>query len=324
MAALPAQGLPRFSDELMYAAASLYYDEDATQAEIAGRLGVSRSTISRLLSEARRLGIVEITVRQPIGNEGTDPADHVAQALGLKRVFLVPTILGNEPGRDLAPELAQALTEADLKVDDVLLVSSGLTLYQAVQESLPQLAGVLIAPTVGGQEEPEPWYQTNLLTASLAARTGAHAVYLNAPAMPSRALRRSLLNEDSFLRVQQMWERASAALVGVGTALGTRRAIPSFVAAETPSLRRAVGDVCSRFYDDEGRPVRYPGSERLIGITLAALQRIPSSIAVAAGSEKVPAIIAGARAGYFNQLVTDRPTALALLASISGSSQSGV
>ena len=259
-------------------------------------LKVSRSTVSRLVSEARRLGIVEIIVRQPVVGDGTGPAGQVAQALGLDRVYLVPAIRSNEAGRELAPEVARALTDVNLQVDDVLLVSSGLTLYQAVQEQMPQSPGVLVAPTVGGQEEPEPWYQTNLLTASLAASTGGRAVYLNAPAMPSPTLRRSLLREESFIRVQQMWERASAALVGVGTALGARTVIPSFVAAEAPTLQRAVGDVCSRFYDEKGRPVRYPGSERLIAITLAGLQRIPSCIAVAAGSEKVSSIRAGARA----------------------------
>jgi DNA-binding transcriptional regulator LsrR (DeoR family) len=38
----------------MYSAARLYYLEDATQADVAQRLGTSRATVSRLLSEARR------------------------------------------------------------------------------------------------------------------------------------------------------------------------------------------------------------------------------------------------------------------------------
>src|SRR5687768_14576908 len=63
--ALASDG-PRFSPQLLYTAATLYYVQDATQAEIADRLGTSRATVSRLLSEARRQGIVRIEVIEPV------------------------------------------------------------------------------------------------------------------------------------------------------------------------------------------------------------------------------------------------------------------
>ena len=72
----------------------------------------------------------------------------------------------------------------------------------------------------------------------------------------------------------------------------------------------AVGDVCSQFFSRTGRP----RSERLIAVDLATLRKIPTVIAVAAGRDKVPPIIAGARARYFNQLVTDPHTAEEILA----------
>jgi DNA-binding transcriptional regulator LsrR (DeoR family) len=46
------------------------------------------------------------------------------------------------------------------------------------------------------------------------------------------------------------------------------------------------------------------------------LRHIPVTIAVAAGQEKIDSIVAGARGGYFNQLVTDPTTAAAILASV--------
>ena len=42
-----------------------YYLDDQKQSDIAQELGVSRPLISRMLSEARELGIVEITVHEP-------------------------------------------------------------------------------------------------------------------------------------------------------------------------------------------------------------------------------------------------------------------
>ncbi len=303
-------GESRFPADLMYDAARLYYEEGLTQADVATSLSVSRPTVSRLLAEARHVGIVEITVRR--STSATDTlAELVAARLGLQRVYLA----GGEKeslGRRLAPAVSQALLDARLVPEDVLLVSSGMTLYQCLSQELPRLPGVVVAPTVGGQEEPEPWYQTNVMTALVAERGGGRPLYLYAPALPSASLRRSLLQDPSFRRVLDAWARARCALVGLGTALDGRTVIPAFVPRDAASLSRAVGDVCSRFFDAEGRPVDFPGSSRLVAIPLDALRALPASIGVAAGPEKVPAIRAAARHRYISHLVTDVPTAQAL------------
>ena len=46
-----------------------YYLEDQKQSDIARELGVSRPLVSRMLSEARELGIVEIAVHEPGARE---------------------------------------------------------------------------------------------------------------------------------------------------------------------------------------------------------------------------------------------------------------
>ena len=45
--------------------ARCYYEQERTQNEIACELGVSRPLISRMLREARQLGIVEIRINEP-------------------------------------------------------------------------------------------------------------------------------------------------------------------------------------------------------------------------------------------------------------------
>ena len=51
--------------------------------------------------------------------------------------------------------------------------------------------------------------------------------------------------------------------------------------------------------------VDFEGRERLIAVELEALRHLPVTIAVAVGKDKIDSIVAGARGGYFNQLVTD-------------------
>lgn len=310
----PSDTESRFPVPLMCAVATMYYLEDATQAEIAARLGTSRATISRLLTEARRRGIVRIEVVPPTEADDENLAERAAEALGLKNIYLVPSIHPSLGGASLAPALSTALLQVGLVPGDVLLVSSGRTVYEVAQTDLPALPGVVLAPTIGGHDEPESWYQPNEITRQLAAKVGGTPTFLFAPAVPSPGLLRSLRKDEASRRVFELWSLARCVVLGVGAPPLTRQSLPRFMALDMASLRASVGDVCSRFYDSDGRPVRFPGSDRLVAIDFDALRRIPVSIAVAYGLEKVPAIVTGAHARYFNQLVTDVPTATALLA----------
>jgi DNA-binding transcriptional regulator LsrR (DeoR family) len=304
----------RYPRALMYAAARLYYLEDATQADVAARLGTSRATASRLLSEARRAGIVRIEVVEPL-DDGVGEFEHaVEEALGLSRVYLTPSPLRGPVGEALAPRLSEALLQSGLRAGDGLLVSSGRTVYEAARATLPSLPGVLVTPTIGGHEEPEPWYATNEITRQVAERVGGTPNFLYAPALPASKLYDGLLEDPGFRRILMLWRSAACAIMGIGAPPLTRSSLPRFVPRNTPSLRAAVGDVCSRFYDPDGVPVAFPGSERLIATALEVLQKIPQVIGLAAGPEKVGAIRAAARAGYIDQLVTDTDTAVALAA----------
>lgn len=310
-----------FPASQLYAAAKLYYTEDATQAEVAAQLGTSRATVSRLLAEAKRQGIVRIEVVPPAEVATGDLADRLARALSLATVFLSHPLPNPGAGRSvvdvmgsaLAPAVGRALAAAGLLPGDVLLVSSGRTVYEVAQYDLVPLPGVLVAPTVGGNDQPEEWYQTNEITRLVANRISGRPNYLFAPALPGSDLYPSLLNDPSIQRVLHLWPRARCALMGVGAPPLLRSDIPQFVPTGSDSLRAAVGDVCSRFFDRAGDEVEFEGNDRLIAVELEALRHIPVTIAVAVGQEKLDSIIGGARGGYFNQLVTDPATAAALL-----------
>ena len=311
-----------FAPSLLYTASKLYYEEDATQAEIAVKLHTSRATVSRLLSEARRQGIVRIEVIAPGHDGSADLAARISAALGLKAVHIsgaLPASTAAKPVEDvmgsvLAPAVSRALAAVGLVRGDILLVSSGRTMYEVAQFDLPNLPGVVVAPTVGGTDQPEGWYQTNEITRRVAERIGGRPTYLFAPALPGPELFQTLQHDPAIQRVLHLWPSARCVLTGVGAPPMLRSQAPQFVDVGAPELLEAVGDVCSRFFNRTGRVVAFPGAERLIAVDLATLRKIPTVIAVAAGRDKVPPIIAGARAHYFNQLVTDPRTAEEILA----------
>ncbi|QGF23146.1 sugar-binding transcriptional regulator [Raineyella fluvialis] len=308
----------RFDPAVLYQAALAYYVDNATQAEIAESLGVSRPTVSRLLSEARAAGIVTIEVREPRFEEDAELAGRLAEALGLRKVYVTPTVGRRDVGAVLAPGVGRALEDAALVAGDGLLISSGVTVYQVVDHPLPQLPGVLVAPTVGGQLEAEGPYQTNEIARRLAMKVNGRPVLLYAPALPSAELYSSLLRDPHIQEVLGLWQTAKAALLGVGAPPLTRTIMPSTFQGNPRWLRSAVGDINARPYDVHGTPIELESNERLIAMRLEELREVPHAIAVAVGRNKIGSIIAAARAGFFNHLVTDTDTAAALEAAAAG------
>jgi DNA-binding transcriptional regulator LsrR (DeoR family) len=321
--AASGNGHSSFSPSLLYAAAKMYYTDEATQAEVADHLQTSRATVSRLLYEARRQGIVRIEV-VPTDNEAAhDLGARVAAVLGLTAAYIsepLPVPARSETIEDLMGEVlaiavGRALVAVNLDVGDVMLVSSGRTIYEVARFELPKLPGVIVAPTVGGTDQPEAWYQTNEITRLVAARIGGRPAFLYAPAVPGAELFQTLKTDPTIQRVLNLWPHARCVLTGVGAPPLLRTDAPQFVNLTTsPDLIEAVGDVCSRFFNRAGEPVAFPGSERLIAVDMETLKSIPTVIAVAAGPNKVAPIIAAARAKLFSQLVTDPRTAEDILA----------
>lgn len=301
--------------QLLHRAASAYYVDGVRQAEVAARLGVSRPTVSKLLAEARRIGMVRFEVLEPPTADLPDLGARLQDVLGVRSVRIAP---GNQVQRDyrgIGDLLGEELRSLDLQRGEVLLISSGKTTYAVSgMPGLPELPGVVIAPTVGGQQETDPSFQTNEIVRRFADRTRAEPKFMFAPASPSEQLWESLQADPSFREITDLWARARAVVVGIGEPYQGRAALTSVVPRDETALLPAVGDINLHFYDIDGHPVSYPGSERLVRPPRALLTALPTSIAMAAGERKAPSILAGARAGLYTTLLTDEPTAQAVLA----------
>src|SRR5699024_8165741 len=151
---------------------------------------------------------VRIEIVAPRDAENEEGGEQLARRLGLQRVRVARGGGSQTTGASLAPEVSAALTEADLRAGDVLLLAAGRTLYEAAQAPLPSMPGVLTVPAVGGMEEPDAWYQSNEIAREVAERIGGQLRLLNAPALPSARLHQQLDAEPSITRVTRLWSQA--------------------------------------------------------------------------------------------------------------------
>jgi DNA-binding transcriptional regulator LsrR (DeoR family) len=303
----------KFPLETVYQAARMYYVEDANQVKIAKSLDVSRPTVSRLLAEARRIGMVRIEVVNPAETASKSLGIELAAALSIQHVYLADGDQSRRVRGGLLPLVFEAIADMALAPGDVLLASSGRTIYELSQAPLPKLPGVIVAPSVGGQTEPEPWYQTNEIARAMAEHTGAQPAFLWTQALPSPEMHGFLQRDPDFRRIQRLWESAKGALLGIGAPPTTRSSISRFIPKDDDSLSRAVGDICLNFYDVHGKRIVFPGSDRIVSTSEENLRAIPHTVGVAVGAEKATSILGAARAGYYRKLVTDSHTAKAVL-----------
>jgi DNA-binding transcriptional regulator LsrR (DeoR family) len=300
-------------DEPLVTAAIMYYEAGRSQEQIARHLGVSRPTVSRLLGRARQLGIVRIEIVPPT----LDPslAGHLRDRLGLRAVHIAAGLA--DPG-DPAPVLAgrtnEALADIGLRAGDVIVLSYGRALHSLVHYQLTPRPGVIVAPALGGSSEDRPWFQQNEMARQWAAALGGTPRYLHAPAFVSQALKDSLVQEDAIRSTLDLWDTATAAVVGIGA---WPKHDPSLAAAgfppDDPAIADAVGDVTGRFYTEDGTLAHYADEPRLLAIAAEQLRRIPHAVGIAAGLEKTKAIVGAARARLINTLVTDAITARAVV-----------
>lgn len=298
----------------LLAAAELYYQDQLSQQQIGDRLGVSRSTVSRMLQLAREQGIVHIEIRRP--SPASELAGELESALGLRRAVVVPTPPRGELQVLVAPAVAE-IERLELRAGDALAVSWGATVWEIAQSRrFPALRGVCLVPAIAGFDESDVRFQTNEIARRIADTSGATVSFLHSPALPSADLRRSLLADAEMGGRLALWDRLAAALVGIGAPAQETQIGPAHNLAGSADLDDAVGDVVSRYFDFEGRPVPFEHEERLLGLSRAQLRNTGTVVGVAAGAAKARSIVGAARAGLVDVLVTDAATASAALGAI--------
>lgn len=304
-----------YTPELLYAAARLYYEENQGQSEIAAQLKVSRPTVSRMLTQAREEGIVQIRVVNPNANGVRETASKLARALGLKHCYIVPGIQAANSAGNLGAGVERvvqaAIKNMNLEVGDGLIISSGLAMHNISRMNLPQLTGVVISPAVGGLAEPESRYQTSEIARGLARRTASTYIPLFAGVMPSEPLFEAMKEDPAYQQISYLWSTAKGALVGIGSKTSGRSSLASAIPKK--ALQDAECDICLHFFDETGTELPFPGHERTIRIPLNDLKRIPHVVALAIGDDKVAPIITASKTEVLDELITDERTATKIL-----------
>jgi DNA-binding transcriptional regulator LsrR (DeoR family) len=185
--------------------------------------------------------------------------------------------------------------------------------------SRPRKIANEVIQLIGGVGSPQAQIQATRLVSHLAELTSAKPYYMGCPGLvANQQIREAFTGDPAVAASIEAWDRLTTLLVGVGTFPASplwQASGNALSRAEEGELSRAgvVGEICLRFFDVNGQPMKPAMEDRVISIGAEAMMRVPRRIGVAGGMPKLDAIRGAVAGGWINVLITDADVARQLL-----------
>jgi deoxyribonucleoside regulator len=314
----PATSVSPEDLRLALRAATLYYLDGLTQAEIAGRLGVSRPTAGRLIARAKANGLVRIEVVVPSALQGSLHADEERE-LETRYGLTEAVVTGHgidvgAPGRPAVfasvGRAAAALLTRRLSDDDVLGFTWGPEQVAVATALSPGVASCRTIVQLDGAMSTAA-YQTGmeLILSRSADALRAEAIRLPAPLYADASTVASMRSDSVISRTLDAGRRADTMLFGVGAAsTATTLFEGSFLDGrmldELVALG-AVGEIGGRFFDADGNAVVTELASRSVSVPLEDIRNCAKTILISSGAAKHRATLAALRGRLAKLLVCD-------------------
>jgi deoxyribonucleoside regulator len=305
---------------LLSRVAEQYYVDNLSQLQIGEQLGLSRSQVSRMLSEARDSGVVEIRINHDLP---TDPdLEARVAALGGRRLSVDVLDAPADTSRRAIGRRAARIVEQLMWPGSSLALTHGTTVHEVMRTlRFDRLPGLRIHQSAGfelGHALTTTWELIRLGF----DRLGDDYHYIHAPLkIASDELHLALTSDPTIVEVLDAAAGSDMAVIGVAsldlqTSSLVRAGYLTPAELEAARLLGSVGAINGYHYDIEGRPIAAL-NERILGLSPNGFAQVPVRLVVAAGRHKAPAVLGTIRAGWVTHVVIDRDCAEGLLDAVS-------
>lgn len=284
--------------------AKRYYLEDQKQSDIARELGVSRPLISRMLSEARESGVVEIIIHSP-----GEKRESLLQALGNRSTVSAGMLV--EDGAD-DKETNQRLSQGTFALLEQLSAKRigigwghfiGQMVLSLEEHPLSKSCVEHICPLVGNAGFPIRNYHSSENVRILAGGLGAEPYFLYLPALAESVEEKEILcSTELYHQAEYQWQQMDTALVNIGNFPST----PDFASvARYGNLlqqQRACGRMLAYYYNEQGRVIQ-SDQDFAIQIPLDSLRACRRIVGLCSANTSVHALRGALKTGLFTHLV---------------------
>lgn len=299
---------------------TMYYDQGLTQSEVAKKIGISRPVVSKILQQAKEVGVVSISIKDESAYT-TSLALQIEKHYHLKEVIVVSAKEQDDSRRtQQAVSRAAAYYLSDqLKEKMSIGLSWGTTLADMIEEiPYSSFPNIEICPLVGGVSSEHLYFDTNHLVFQLAEKLNSRCRYFYAPALAESIDLAEVLEKTELIGTAiEAAKKVDLAIIGVGNPnehstwrqLGYINKQDMLIIGNT----KVKGDAVASLFDKNGKTVNNEISRRMLGIKVEDLKEIPDVMIIGSGQEKAASILPLLIGGNCSILVVDQLLAEALI-----------
>ncbi|MGI6109502.1 MAG: sugar-binding transcriptional regulator [Eubacteriaceae bacterium] len=304
----------RFLSEITH----LYYEDQLTQAEIAKKLFISRSLVSKLLQKARKMGMVEIIIHDEDINPYRSTEHMLKDLYGLEDVVCIGTTDPSQIKEKLGSAGAKYLARRLPRCKKIAIASSTTVYETAISFSYPQLSSVTFVPLSGGLDNTDQYIQANHICSIFARSCGGNFLQLHVPIIINSLEAKRILEQEPFIaNVLEEARNADLALVGIGNSPKVFQLLNKYYFERNSDLnslkKKLNGDISFNYYDKNGKEIDCDWNRHVISLNIDEIKKIPTVVGIAGGPDKLQCIYTAVSHKMIDVLITDINTAQALL-----------
>lgn len=290
--------------------ANLYYNSEMTQNEIADRLYTSRSKVSRMLKEARELGIVEISIKEP-WERNLELEGQLMNRYHVKNVRVVAT--GDNSKEKITSRLSEVSSyylDSIVKENMVVGISWGNTLFHIVKyidKNNKKNIPITVVPIMGASSVSRPERDAMDLAKDLASAYGGNYQYICAPLfVKNKELKESLIQDLTIKNTLDLARNADVILTSVGSV--EYKTWENYLGEKTFNFlgkKGAIGHIGGHFFDKDGKEIHTTLTERMIGVGYDDIARCKNVVCIAYGEAKARAVAGALKGEFIDTLIVD-------------------
>jgi Transcriptional regulator, contains sigma factor-related N-terminal domain len=306
-------------DDLLIRVAQLYYQDGFGQGEISKVLGFSRPYISKLITEARANGIVDIKIRSSLDSE-TPLERKIRNQFDLRRVFAVPFKFQDSASANVGSMGARYINSI-IENDDIIAFGSGNTVMHCVNNLTDRddLENVTIVQTDGSMISVKHSTHTQEILTVAADKLNGNPIFFPVPLFVEDVeIKKALMVDRNIQLVANLQKKARISVFtvsGAGMGRSTSAVQSNYLKAtdlDHMILNGMSGHIGGHYFKKDGSLYDSVLDERVTSLSLDELKKKPYRICVASGRSKYESVYAALCGGYVNVLIIDNDMAKAL------------
>lgn len=299
--------------------AFLYYKQNKSQQEISELLSIARPTVSKFISEAKELSLVDFKIKYPWRIKELE--NKIVDTFKIDKAIVIET---SDTSRDiilkeLGISAANYVSPIFEKVKDVS-ISWGQALYNMIEELKCYNSSVdNVIQMIGATGDENNPYDGPLLAQYLSKKLNCNCLMLHAPlVVGSESIAKSLMKDNNIKNVLGKAAKVDIAFVGIGCVKIEYNSLYKTGYIDKNELNLiidsgAVGDICGHYYDKNGKELDININSKIVGMGLNDIKKIKNVVAVAGGEIKAQAVYSALIGKYINILIIDSKLAKQIL-----------